>query len=111
MNSFEVKNLPLADLNLPTRWWRDVPLFSISDSAVLLSYCANMCIGVLGVEGFRLEQGHRIPDMDCIADLSVLKEDEAFCEKSIEAARRFLECIPPDVFLEFVLATAKESRD
>lgn len=104
MKSIEVKNLPLADLNLPTRWWGDVALFGISDCSVLLNYCASVGIAVLGVEGFRLEQGHRIPDMDCIADFSVLAEGESFCERSVEAMKKFIRIMPPDVFLEFVFA-------
>ncbi len=106
MKPVAVENLPLGKLGLPTMWWGEVALFSVSDAALLLDYCANHCIGVLGVEGFRLQGTQRIPDLDAIADFSGLMNVSgiSFPQRSISAMREFLMFMPQDgMMLEFVL--------
>lgn len=81
-------------------------MFSVSDGLVLMDYCERNGIAVLGVEGFRLKEGSRIPDMDCIADFSELAEisGPAFPVRSIAAMKGFLSSMPEEeLFLEFVL--------
>jgi len=106
MKAIAVEDLPLGDIGLPTRWWGENPLFSIHDGLVLMEYCAKNGIGVLGVEGFSLEGKYRIPDMDCIADFSMLPSiaGSAFQTQSVDTMRKFLSSLPmKEVFLEFVL--------
>jgi hypothetical protein len=109
MKSITVKNLPLGNLGLPTRWWGEYPLFSIQDGLLLMKYCAKNGIGVLGVEGFSLEGKYRIPDMDCIADFSMLPDmaGSAFQSQSVDMMRKFIRGLPmKEVFLEFVLVVS-----
>jgi hypothetical protein len=106
MKNVSIEKLPLNSLGLPTRWWGDVALFSVSDGLVLMDYCEKSGIAVLGVEGFRLKEGSRVPDMDCIADFSELAavSGAEFQERSIFAMKGFLSSMPEeDLFLEFVL--------
>jgi len=106
MKPVDVEKLPLGELGLPTTWWGGVALFSLPDAVLLLDYCANRGIAVLGVEGFRLEGTHRIPDLDTIADFSELMDvsGASFPECSISAMRQFFTVMPQDdVMLEFVL--------
>ncbi|MCE1190633.1 MAG: hypothetical protein LWW96_00620 [Acidovorax sp.] len=102
----DIKSLPIGDLGLPTKWWGEVALFSLSDAALLLDYCSDNGLAVLGVEGFRIEGNHRIPDVDAIADFSGLMKvsSTSFAERSIAAMREFLKMLPQDgEMLEFVL--------
>jgi hypothetical protein len=106
MRAITVKDLPLINLGLPTRWWGEYPLFSIQDGLLLMEYCAQNGIGVLGVEGFSLEGEYRIPDMDCIADFSKLPDisGSAFQSKSVDTMKKFITSLPmKEIFLEFVL--------
>ena len=106
MKPVVIENLPLGDLGLPTKWWGKVALFSVPDSALLMDWCAKYGIAVLGVEGFRLDGDHRIPDLDVIADFSELMKvsGTSFTYRSIAALREFLLLMPQDdVMLEFVL--------
>jgi hypothetical protein len=106
MKPVAVETFPLSELGLPTTWWRGIALFSLLDAALLLDYCANRGIAVLGVEGFRLEGAQRIPDLDTIADFSELMRisGTSFSERSISAMREFIMLMPEDdVMLEFVL--------
>ena len=71
-----------------------------------MDWCAKYGIAVLGVEGFRLDGDHRIPDLDVIADFSELMKvsGTSFTYRSIAALREFLLLMPQDdVMLEFVL--------
>lgn len=106
MKSVNIQNLPLKDLGLPTLWWGNVALFSLPDAKLLMNYCANNRIAVLGVEGFRLEGNYRIPDMQTIADFSEMMamSGASFPERSIMAMREFFKLMQQDgLFLEFVL--------
>lgn len=106
MKPVAVETLPLSDLGLPTKWWGKVALFSLPDAALLMDYCANRGIAVLGVEGFRLEGNQRIPDLDAIADFSELMSTSStlFPERSVTAMKAFFRLMPQDgVLLEFVL--------
>ena len=106
MKAIDVKALPLGDLGLPTMLWGNVPLFSVSDSLLLMEYCVKNDIAVLGVEGFRVKDNSIIPDMNYIADLSELAAltGKSFPGKSVEAVKKFLDLVPMDgVFLEYVL--------
>lgn len=88
----------------PTLMWRDVPLFDISDGFKLVEYCECNNIAVLGIEGFKVKDGRRIPDMDCIVDFSASINDCCFARKTIEASRRIMnEINDRNTLLEFVL--------
>lgn len=89
-----------------TIWREGIPLFNIEDGLLLMDYCAKNDIGVLGVEGFYLKEGCRIPNMNCIVDFSnlVIIDPLRFKTKSIDMARVFLDGLAvKDIFLEFVL--------
>ncbi|WP_439850253.1 hypothetical protein ACTACG_20470 [Pseudomonas syringae] len=61
---------------------------------------------MLGIEGFKIVGGKRIPDMDCIADFSVLVKSAGknFSAASRDAAECFINSIDDsNIFLEFVL--------
>jgi hypothetical protein len=90
----------------PTKVWGGTPLFSLSDSHELLSYCDYHGAAVLGIEGFKILRDKRISDLDCIADFSTLAvaAGAAFPELSRKAARDFIDSISDcEMFLEFVL--------
>jgi hypothetical protein len=106
MKLVDIESLPLGKLGLPTKWWGEAALFSLPDAALLMDYCADRGLAVLGVEGFRLEGDHRIPGLDAIADFSELMNvwNTSFPERSIFAMREFFKLMPQDrVMLEFVL--------
>lgn len=106
MKAASVEKLPLKNIGLSTRWWGNVPLFSIHDGLLLMDYCAKNGIDVLGVEGFSLEGEYRIPDMDCIADFSMLPDitGSAFQTQSVDMMKEFLSSLSmKEIFLEFVL--------
>lgn len=113
MEPLAVENLPLSDLGLPTRWWGKVALFSLSDAALFMDYCANRGIAVLDVEGFRLEENNRIPDLSAIADFSELMKVSgvSFSECSLAAMREFfMSKSQDDLMLEFVLVEPSHQK-
>lgn len=91
----------------PTKVWGSTPLFNLIDGRKLLDYCDKHDAVVLGIEGFKIIGDKRIPDLDCIADFSILATTgEEFTVLSRRAARNFLDSIlNKDIFLEFVLVT------
>ncbi len=106
MKQIAVESFPLEDIGMPTIWWEGVPLFNIEDSFLLMDYCTKNGIGVLGVEGFYLKGGRRIPNMDCIVDFSglIIVDPLQFKTKSVDMMTAFLNCLAvKDIFLEFVL--------
>lgn len=91
---------------VPTKLWGDTALFSILDAFKLLDCCEKYGFSVLGIEGFRVSDGGRVPDMNCIADFSGLLKvsEKEFSKKSISVAREFIKNIPDkNLLLEFVL--------
>jgi hypothetical protein len=104
-----IETLPLIDLNLPTKWWGGVALFNRPDSLRLMDHCVSHGIGVLGVEGFRIEGDKIIPLMDYIIDFSELANvaGSNFRKKSVEIVVQFLKSMPEknDILLEFLLVT------
>lgn len=95
-----VENLPIT----PALMWDGTPLFDVSDGVKLVDYCKNNCIAVLGIEGFKIKEGKRIPDMDCIVDFSASLSEMDFAVKSVEMSRLIVEGMSGSkIFLEFVL--------
>lgn len=90
----------------PTSRVEGVPLFDFSDSEWLLGLCERLGIGVLGIEGFTLSGSDLCPDMDYIADFSVLLDRDAFEAESVKSARKFLHmaAAAPNLLFEYVLA-------
>jgi hypothetical protein len=92
----------------PTRLWSGTPLFDLSDSYKLLSYCDKHDAAVLGIEGFKIVGDKRVPDLNSIADFSALAvtAGENFPALSRQSAKYFLDEISDlDIFFEFVLVT------
>ena len=95
-----VEDLPIT----PTLVWCGTPLFDVDDAIRLVDYCKKNNIVVLGVEGFKIKGGKRIPDMDCIVDFSASLNEVCFAVKSIEASRIIIVGIRGGgIFMEFVL--------
>ncbi|MBJ9978332.1 hypothetical protein IAE35_23165 [Pseudomonas sp. S75] len=95
-----VESLPIV----PTLVWNGIPLFDVSDGLRLVDYCKRNGIAVLGVEGFKIKEGKRIPDMDCIVDFSASLNEMDFAVRSVEMSQLIIEgMIGNGIFLEFVL--------
>jgi hypothetical protein len=102
MNEFILQNVDLE----PTRLWGDTPLFNLNDGIKLLAFCEKHGAAVLGIEGFKILGGKRVPNLNYIADFSALAvvAGEAFPAASRKAAKCFIESISDgDILLEFVL--------
>ena len=57
------------DANIPpTLRLRKADLFSSADAAEMLDICEKQGVTVLGIEGFRIGNGQRVPDPTAIAD-------------------------------------------
>jgi hypothetical protein len=90
----------------PTVWFGEVPLFDLLGSERLLGICKSLRIGVIGIEGFTLSGENLYPDMDYIADFSVLLSHDDFEVKSLGSARKFLELAEGGhILFEYMLAT------
>lgn len=101
----EVKSLLSGEALTPTATSRNMLLFDIPASKELLKICRNKNVGLLGIEGFKVN-GHMVePQMDFIADFSQLINDSDFTKKSIDAAEKFLELArnQKDLLFEYVL--------
>lgn len=95
-----VEDLPIT----PTLVWCGTPLFDVDDAIRLVDYCKKSNIAVLGIEGFKIKGGKRIPDMDCIVDFSASLNEVNFAVKSIEASRIIIGGMRGSgIFMEFVL--------
>lgn len=95
-----VENLPIT----PTLMWDGTSLFDVGDGVRLIEYCKNNGIAILGIEGFKIKGGKRIPDMDCIVDFSASLNEMDFAVKSVETSRSIVEGMSGSgVFIEFVL--------
>lgn len=95
-----VEDLPIT----PTLMWNGTPLFNVGDGVRLVEYCKNNGIAVLGVEGFRIKGGRRVPDVDCIVDFSASLNEMDFAVKSVEASRLVIEgMLGGEVLMEFLL--------
>jgi|AGTN01.1.fsa_nt_gi hypothetical protein len=104
IKSFDVASMDLSNLGLPTTWRGGVALFNTIDSHRLIDLCEDMKIGILGIEGFILDNEKIIPVMDLIADFSVLLVED-FPILSTNAARKFLSISDKNnVLYEFSLA-------
>jgi hypothetical protein len=100
MIDIPVESLPL----IPTMIWDGISLFSISDGLKLIDYCGRHEIDILGMEGFIVNGGRRIPDMDCIADFSSSLNEKCYTRKSLDAVIRIMDGIDDrELLLEFVL--------
>lgn len=95
-----VEDLPIT----PTLMWSGTPLFDTYDGIRLIDFCKNNEIAVLGIEGFKVKGGKRVPDMDCIVDFSASLNEVDFTAKSIEASRVIIEGMSNSgVLMEFLL--------
>lgn len=97
----------LKTFNLkPSVWCGNTPLFSRFDCESLLAQCKASGTAVLGIEGFTILNDSLSPEMEYIADLSVLASDDEFALKSIEASERFLELARSNdgLLFDFLLA-------
>ncbi len=101
----KVKNLKNEMMVVkPTLLWGDVLLFSSEDSVNFLEMCEKFEVPILGVEGFRIANGKRMPDMECILDLSVFVGSEEGRISSLKVAREFVgNLFDSDLFFEFVV--------
>ena len=98
-----VDDLPIT----PTLVWCGTPLFDVDDGIKLVDYCKKNNIAVLGIEGFKIKGGKRVPDMDCIVDFSASLNEVSFAVKSIEASRIIIESMRGSgIFMEFMLVRA-----
>jgi len=78
------------------------PLVAAKDAERFIAGCQQGRILVLGIEGFRLEGGSLVPDMDAIADFAspILPT----LARSIAASRRFLLKVnQPGMWFNFTL--------
>lgn len=88
----------------PTMVWGKVPLFDAKDAVAFLIECEKLDVGILGVEGFRVLDGKRVPDMNYILDFSELVGLDGGRERSFGVAREFIcSCGDADLLFEFVL--------
>lgn len=95
-----VESLPIT----PTLTWSGSPLFDVGDGVRLIEYCKNNDVAALGIEGFEIKGGKRIPRMDYIVDFSASLNEMNFAVKSIDASRKIIESmIGSDILMEFVL--------
>jgi hypothetical protein len=77
-----------------------VPLIRCEDGNAVLDEIARRGIKLSGAEGFRLDGGYRVPDMDTILDLSLV-DDPA---RAVEETRSYLaEVGDPDLLIEFIM--------
>lgn len=96
---------------IPTKMHNEMELFDLTGSRLLLDICRAQSVAVLGVEGFRVDKGFLIPEMNCIADFSELIHvhgEKKFSKASIDLMFTFLDILEQDgyqdLYLEFVLA-------
>lgn len=104
MKQFSITNAELE----PTRYWGNVPLFNIQDGIKLINFCEKHNIAVLGIEGFKIINDKRVPDLDYIADFSALMmvSGDNFPSVSRISALKFLNTIGnEEILIEFELAT------
>lgn len=104
MKSISFSEIPLSTLDLPSRWWGDIPLFNKKDAIKLLDYCEINGYGVLGIEGFNFSNKFRVPNMDAIVDFSgsIGTNFNEFKKKSIEISKNFLiHFVDNDTDIEF----------
>lgn len=95
-----VESLPIT----PTLIWYGTPLFDVGDGIKLVDCCKSNAIAVLGMEGFEIKGGKRVPCMDCIIDFSASLNEVDFAAKSVEVSREVIGSMAGrGVFLEFVL--------
>ncbi|MBL0319085.1 MAG: hypothetical protein IPP74_07330 [Alphaproteobacteria bacterium] len=108
-----IKNI-LHEYKLPTIWWKEIPFFDIDDSLKLLNFCQVHEIGILGIEGFKIYNSFRIPDMNFIADFSSIYKNNAFSDfikYSIDASNKFFDLpdVSKNLMFEFVLIQSTEN--
>ena len=108
MKDFRVSNFNI----LPSKVLGGVELFNLELSREVLDACKKYDVAVLGIEGFRVLEDLRVPDMGCIVDFSTLIKNlgSGFPAYSRMAAREFIEnFVDNEILLEFVLAEFQEN--
>ena len=74
--------------------------------------CQENEIAVVGIEGFRVSGGKRIPLLDCIADYSATSAHtwQDFCRLCHEYSHKFLSAQPLDQNMVFNLVTMSKDE-
>lgn len=108
MGLMHLTNVDFFDLGLnelPTMIFNNVPLFDKISGLKLLSFCEQHSIIVLGIEGFRVDNGFRIPIMECIADFSSVIDNCSDLSKiTVQLAQDFINANGEECqMIEFVL--------
>ena len=86
-------------------------LIASKDVSAFLRAAKDRNVVILGVEGFRTEGNHVVPDMDAIADFSGLPHDGEMVATTIEEAGRFLlEFSQPDMYFDFTFDGVENDR-
>lgn len=102
MEDVDANELPIK----PTMLWGNAPIYNVSDGLNLIDYCGANGIAVLGLEGFSILDGKRVPDMNCVIDFSELQEiaGSDFSKKTVLISKSFVEGLGrADIYFEFTL--------
>ncbi|MDR2694998.1 MAG: hypothetical protein LBC79_01275 [Deltaproteobacteria bacterium] len=105
----------LIGTGLPTLWMRGIPFFNKNDALKFIDYCINKNIFILGIEGFKIENRYRTPDMEFIGDFSAIyAAGSSYKEKigeSAEAAHKFVSMPATyDIMFEFILCQENDAN-
>lgn len=88
---------------IPVHRAGSLELVAFEDTPRLLEAIRRLGWRVLGIEGFRIENGCTVPVMSAIADWSDLIESEV-ADRSIQESSRFIESVGgPGMLFDFVL--------
>lgn len=93
--------------------WKGIPLFNIQDACKFLDLCEEFNIAVLGIEGFKIINDYRIPDMECIVDFSEIMESmkDDFPKYSRQCSLDFIKnYVNDDVLIEFEIVVVVPSK-
>lgn len=109
-----MKDFCVNEFNIQSsKLFEGAQLFDVALSKKVLDKCEEYDVAVLGIEGFIVLEGRRIPDMNCIADFSELIEIAGgdFPKCSRKAAIKFIEeFVDHDTLVEFVLVKFQEGE-
>ncbi len=74
--------------------------------------CQENAIAVVGIEGFKVSGGKKLPLLDCIADYSATSADtwQDFCRLCNEYSHKFLSAQPLDQNIVFNLVTMSQDE-
>jgi hypothetical protein len=90
-------------LGIDVRYSGSTELVGASDIVRCLEALRGRNVRILGLEGFRISGSHVVPEMNAIADFSVMN-DRGTALSSVDEAVRFVsEFGDPDLFYEVIL--------